>query len=288
MSIFQNIGKAVFGSSNDRYVKSLGKIVDQINALEPAMQALSDDELKAQTVKFQDALNAGGKLDDILPEAFATVREASVRVFGMRHFDVQLIGGMVLHQGNIAEMKTGEGKTLVATLALYLNALEGKGAHLVTVNDYLAKRDTQWMGPIYHALGLSVGCLQHNASHLFDPETEGILRSRQIFTVSTDEGESWGQWQLIPTPGLTGCATTGPAIKWPDGAIAHAFESFKEFDDPEPSLFSPSGCSLPVECLHSKQAATPRSQVGSWPGDRSSTCPCPPSTRQSQCSPCPG
>ena len=162
MSIFQNIGKAVFGSSNDRYVKSLGKIVDQINALEPAMQALSDDELKAQTVKFQDALNAGGKLDDILPEAFATVREASVRVFGMRHFDVQLIGGIVLHRGEIAEMRTGEGKTLVATLATYLNALEGKGVHVITVNDYLARRDAEWMGQLYRWLGLTVGVIVPN------------------------------------------------------------------------------------------------------------------------------
>jgi len=138
--------KAVFGSSNDRYVKSIGKLVDQVNALEPQIQALSDDELKAQTDKFRQQLADGKTLDDILAEAFATIREASIRVLGMRHFDVQLVGGVVLHRGEIAEMRTGEGKTLVATLATYLNAIEGKGVHVVTVNDYLARRDAEWMG----------------------------------------------------------------------------------------------------------------------------------------------
>ena len=160
--MFQTIAKSLFGSSNDRYVKSLGKIVNQINALEPQMQALSDDELKAQTDKFRRQLEAGATLDDILPEAFATVREASVRVLGMRHFDVQLIGGIVLHRGEISEMKTGEGKTLVATLATYLNAVEGKGVHVVTVNDYLARRDAEWMGQLHNWLGLSVGVIVPN------------------------------------------------------------------------------------------------------------------------------
>ena len=160
--MFQTIAKSLFGSSNDRYVKSLGKIISQINALEPQIQALSDDELKAQTDKFRRQLDEGATLDDILPEAFATVREASVRVLGMRHFDVQQIGGIVLHRGEIAEMRTGEGKTLVATLATYLNAIEGKGVHVVTVNDYLAQRDVEWMGQLYGWLGLTVGVIVPN------------------------------------------------------------------------------------------------------------------------------
>ena len=154
--------KSVFGSSNDRYVKSLGKIVNQINDLEPQIQALSDEELQAQTAKFRAQLEEGKTLDDILPEAFATVREASVRVLGMRHFDVQMIGGIVLHRGEISEMRTGEGKTLVATLAVYLNAVEGKGVHVVTVNDYLASRDAEWMGQLYRWMGLTVGVIVPN------------------------------------------------------------------------------------------------------------------------------
>jgi len=156
------IAKAVFGSANDRYVKSLDKIVAHINALEPTLESFSDEELKAQTGKFREQLAEGKTLDDILPEAFATVREASKRALGMRHFDVQLIGGIVLHRGEIAEMKTGEGKTLVATLAVYLNAIEGKGVHVVTVNDYLARRDADWMGQIYGFLGMTVGVIVPN------------------------------------------------------------------------------------------------------------------------------
>jgi preprotein translocase subunit SecA len=151
--------KAIFGSANERYLKKLRKIVAQINALEPQMQALSDEELKRQTAKLRGLLAEGATLDEILPEAFATVREASVRVLGLRHFDVQLIGGIVLHRGEIAEMRTGEGKTLTATLAVYLNALEGKGVHVVTVNDYLARRDAADMGRLYNWLGLSVGVI---------------------------------------------------------------------------------------------------------------------------------
>ena len=160
--MFNTIVKSIFGSSNDRYVKSLGKTVNQINALEESFQQLSDEALKAQTDKFRKMLDDGASLDDILPEAFATVREASVRVFGMRHFDVQMIGGIVLHRGEIAEMRTGEGKTLMATLAVYLNAIEGKGVHVVTVNDYLARRDAEWMGQLYEWLGLSVGVIVPN------------------------------------------------------------------------------------------------------------------------------
>jgi len=160
--MFQTIAKSLFGSSNDRYVKSIGKVVNQINALEPQIQALSDDELRAQTDKFRRQLDDGQTLDDILPEAFATVREASSRVLGMRHFDVQMVGGIVLHRGEISEMKTGEGKTLVATLATYLNAIEGKGVHVVTVNDYLARRDAEWMGRLHNWLGLTVGVIVPN------------------------------------------------------------------------------------------------------------------------------
>jgi len=152
-----SVAKAIFGSSNDRYVKSIMKIVAQINALEDEIAAMDDDRLKHQTQLFRDRLAAGETLDDILPEAFATVREASKRVMGMRHFDVQMVGGIVLHRGEIAEMRTGEGKTLTETLACYLNALEGKGVHIVTVNDYLARRDAEWMGRIYGFLGLTTG-----------------------------------------------------------------------------------------------------------------------------------
>ncbi|MFA7604670.1 MAG: preprotein translocase subunit SecA [Novosphingobium sp.] len=160
--MFGALAKTIFGSSNDRYVKSLDKIVKQIAAFEPAMEALSDDELAAQTTKFRHLLSEGQTLDDLLPEAFATVREAGRRVLGMRHFDVQMIGGIVMHRGEIAEMRTGEGKTLVATLAVYLNALEGKGVHVVTVNDYLARRDADWMGQLYRFLGLTVGVIVPN------------------------------------------------------------------------------------------------------------------------------
>jgi preprotein translocase subunit SecA len=151
----------VFGSKNERELKRLHPVVEQINGLETQMAAMSDNQLREQTAVFKSRLNNGELLDDILPEAFAVVREASQRTLNMRHFDVQLIGGIVLHQGKIAEMKTGEGKTLVATLAAYVNALSGKGVHIITVNDYLARRDTEWMGQIYRFLGLSVGTIVH-------------------------------------------------------------------------------------------------------------------------------
>ncbi len=147
----------LFGSKNQREIKKLSKVVDRINALEPEIQALSDDDLKAKTAEFRERHEGGESLDQILPEAFAVVREAGVRTLGMRHFDVQMIGGMVLHSGKIAEMRTGEGKTLVATLPAYLNGLTGNGVHLVTVNEYLARRDAGWMGPLYEFLGLKVG-----------------------------------------------------------------------------------------------------------------------------------
>jgi preprotein translocase subunit SecA len=162
--MFGKIAKAVFGSSNDRYVRSLQKIVDKVNGFEATMSAMTDAELKNQTVLFRERLEAGQSMEDILPEAFATVREAATRTLGQRHYDVQLIGGITLHRGEIAEMRTGEGKTLVATAATYLNALPGKGVHVITVNDYLARRDADWMGQVYRFLGLSVGVIVPNLS----------------------------------------------------------------------------------------------------------------------------
>ena len=155
------VATKIFGSSNDRRLKPYNARVPAINALEPRFAALSDDELRGKTVEFRQRLANGESLEDLLPEAFATVREGAKRTLGQRHFDVQLVGGMVLHEGKIAEMKTGEGKTLVSTLAAYLNALPGRGVHIVTVNDYLAKRDSEWMGEIYKFLGLAVGCVVH-------------------------------------------------------------------------------------------------------------------------------
>src|SRR5262245_50357242 len=159
----------VVGTQNERELKRLRPIVAQINALEPTIKALSDEQLRGRTAEFKSRVANGETLDDLLVEAFAVVREAGRRVLNMRHFDVQLIGGSVLHKGKIAEMKTGEGKTLVATLPAYLNAIEGKGVHVVTVNDYLARRDSEWMGKIYRFLGLSVGVIQHE---LTDPERQ--------------------------------------------------------------------------------------------------------------------
>jgi preprotein translocase subunit SecA len=159
----------IFGDANDKYLKSLQPVINEINSFEDQLEKLSDTQLKEKTGELKKKLTEKKTLDDILPEAFALVREASKRVLGQRHFDVQMIGGIVLHQGRIAEMKTGEGKTLASTLPLYLNALENKGAHLVTVNDYLAKRDAVWMGQIYYALGMSVGCITHDSAFVYDP-----------------------------------------------------------------------------------------------------------------------
>src|SRR6267142_1782745 len=158
------VARKLFGSANERRIRSYQPRVAAINALEPEVAALSDEALQARTAEFKKQVAEGASLDDILVPAFATVREAARRVIGQRHFDVQLIGGMILHEGKIAEMKTGEGKTLVATLAVYLNALAGTGVHVVTVNDYLAKRDSEWMGRIYNFLGLTVGVIVHGVS----------------------------------------------------------------------------------------------------------------------------
>ena len=172
------LGKAlsgIFGSANDRRLKRYRPVVAKINALEPEFQALSDEALRDKTKEFRAALAAGAKLDDLIAPAFAAVREAAKRTLKQRHFDVQLIGGLVLHEGAIAEMRTGEGKTLVATLAAYLNALPAKGVHVVTVNDYLAKRDSEWMGQVYGFLGLTVGVIVHG---LDDDQRRDRLRRR--------------------------------------------------------------------------------------------------------------
>jgi len=176
--MLKHLVQKIIGTKNERELNRLRPRVETINALEPEMQRLREADFKDRTAALRErvaraAAESDGDvtavLEEVLPEAFALCRDVGRRVLSMRHFDMQLIGGMVLHEGKIAEMATGEGKTLVATLPVYLNALTGKGVHVITVNDYLAKRDTQWMGPIYHALGLSVGVLQHETSYLFDP-----------------------------------------------------------------------------------------------------------------------
>src|SRR6056300_1122229 len=183
--MFKNLNflKTLFGSTNQRKVSGLKPIVDKINQLENSIAQLSDAQLKEKTKEFQKRLNHKENLDQILPEAFATVREASKRVIGQRHFDVQLMGGIILHQGRISEMKTGEGKTLVATLAVYLNSLEQKGVHVVTVNDYLAKRDSAWMGKIYEFLGLAVGCL---TSETKDEERKKIYNCDVVYGTNNE------------------------------------------------------------------------------------------------------
>jgi len=183
--VIAGLAKSIFGSANDRYVRGLGKYVDAVNALETNIQALTDDELRGQTELFRNRLANGERLDDLLPEAFATVREAAIRVLGQRHYDVQLIGGIALHRGEIAEMKTGEGKTLVATLAVYLNALEGRGVHVVTVNDYLATRDAGWMGQIYRFLGMTVGVIVPNLS---DQERRDAYNSDITYATNNELG----------------------------------------------------------------------------------------------------
>src|SRR5690349_7842402 len=158
------VARKLFGSANERRIRSYQPRVEAINALEKELEALSDEALKARTEQFKKRVAEGTSLDDLLVPAFATVREAAKRTLGQRHFDVQLIGGMILHEGKISEMKTGEGKTLVATLPVYLNAITGRGVHVVTVNDYLAARDSEWMGAVYKLLGLTVGCILHDQS----------------------------------------------------------------------------------------------------------------------------
>ena len=184
--------KKIVGDTPERAAEKLrGQLVPQVNRLEDSVQGLTDEQLGAKTNEFRRRLDDGASLDNLLPEAFAVVREAARRTLGQRHYDVQLIGGAVLHQGKIAEMKTGEGKTLVATLPAYLNAIPGDGVHIVTVNDYLARRDPVWMGPIYHLLGLSVGCLQHDAAYLYDPELTDVGRGGFPYLTPVSRAEAY-------------------------------------------------------------------------------------------------
>jgi len=206
------LGK-IIGTQNERELKRLRPLVGRINSLESSLDSLSDAELRARTETFKTRLANGETLDDLLPEAFAVVREGGRRVLNMRHFDVQLIGGMVLHGGRIAEMKTGEGKTLVATLPAYLNALAGKGVHVVTVNDYLARRDSEWMGRLYRFLGLSVGVIQHD---LNDADRQAAYRCDITFGTNNGGRDDLGnldhsvrmvrecglQWSDFWMPGL--------------------------------------------------------------------------------------
>src|SRR3989344_2425330 len=159
----------IFGDPNEKFIKGLQPIIKKINSFEPEFEKLSSEQLKEKTKEFKERIIKGETLDDLLSEAFALAREAAKRTLNQRHFDVQMIGGIVLHQGKIAEMQTGEGKTLSATLPAYLNALEGKGVHIVTVNDYLARRDMVWMGQIYAAFGMSVACIVHEGGYMYDP-----------------------------------------------------------------------------------------------------------------------
>ena len=183
-----NVLSKIIGDSTDRAVKKLTPLVKEINELEPHLERLDDEALGRKTAEFRERLAKGEDLDDLLPEAFGVVREAAKRTLGQRHYDVQLMGGMVLHQGKVAEMKTGEGKTLVATLPAYLNAITGKGVHVVTVNDYLARRDSSWMGPVFHKLGLSVACLQHESALMYDPSFQGADPSQSpVVGVSRQE-----------------------------------------------------------------------------------------------------
>ncbi|MEI8337962.1 MAG: preprotein translocase subunit SecA, partial [bacterium] len=186
MSIMQSL----FGDATSKFLKEADPIVKKINDFEPIISVLSDADLKGKTVEFKARLAAGESLDDILPEAFAVVREVSKRSVNMRHFDVQLIGGLALHLGKISEMRTGEGKTLVATLPIYLNALNGKGVHLVTVNDYLSRRDAVWMGQIYAFLGLSTGVINGDASYLYD-ETHIPVKEEKELDEKRDEIASY-------------------------------------------------------------------------------------------------
>ena len=184
--------KKIVGDTPERAAEKLrGQLVPRVNRLEDSVRALTDEQLGAKTNEFRRRRDDGASLDDLLPEAFAVVREAARRTLGQRHYDVQLIGGAVLHQGKIAEMKTGEGKTLVATLPAYLNAITGDGVHIVTVNDYLARRDPVWMGPIYHLLGLTVGCLQHDAAYLYDPELTDVGRGGFPYLTPVSRAEAY-------------------------------------------------------------------------------------------------
>ena len=231
MGIFDGIARRVFGSANDRQIKSLQSVVEQINALEPEMEGLSDDALKAKTEEFKQQLNEGAALKDLLVPAFATVREASKRVTGMRHFDVQLIGGMILDRGSISEMRTGEGKTLVATLAVYLNALEGKGVHVVTVNDYLAARDSEWMGRIYGFLGMTTGVIVHG---LDDDERRAAYACDITYGTNNEFGFDYlrdNMKHTLPEMTQPGFRVFPAAIKEASVAVGRALEDVAANDD---------------------------------------------------------
>ena len=214
MLSFGTLASKVFGSSNDRKLKKYPPLVAAINKLEPEVAALSDEALRARTDDFRARVKNGTPLEDLIPEAFATVREAAKRTIGQRHFDVQLMGGMVLHEGRVAEMKTGEGKTLVATLPVYLNALTGRGVHVVTVNDYLAKRDSAWMGAIYKFLGLAVGVIVHELND--DQRRVRIRRRRDLRHQQRVRLRlSPRQYEILRPPRWCSAATTTPSsTRW--------------------------------------------------------------------------
>ena len=204
----------LFGSSNERRIRHMRATVDRINELEPAMTALSADELRAKTDELRQRRRAGETLEDLLPEAFAAARESGRRYLNMRHFDVQLMGGMVLHGGNIAEMVTGEGKTLVATLAAYLNALDGRGVHVVTVNDYLARRDAEWMSPLFTGLGMTVGAIQ---SEMDSAERQEIYACDITYGTNNEFGFDYLRDNMKPTRGSIrrrASSTTRSSTRW--------------------------------------------------------------------------
>ena len=217
--MFQNIIRVLGGDPNKKELDRMAVTAEEINGLEGDFEKLSDEELKGKTAEFRQRLEEGEPLDDLLPEAFAAVREACKRTIGLRHYDVQMIGGITLHSGRIAEMRTGEGKTLVATLPLYLNALTGKGTHLVTVNDYLARRDARWMAPVYMALGMTVGvCRWHPAPRTAEWLSSSILKKYP--RTKTSINCAWFRatkptWRISPTAPTANsvsiiCATTLP------------------------------------------------------------------------------
>ena len=237
-----SLARSFFGSANDRKVKPLWGTVSKINALEPRFAAMSDAELAAMTPAFRERLQKDETLDDLLPEAFAVVREAAKRTLGQRHFDVQLVGGMVLHRGNISEMKTGEGKTLVATLPVYLNALAGEGVHVVTVNDYLARRDSEWMGQIYRFLGMSVGVIVHG---LDDSERKAAYGADITYGTNNEFGfdylrdnMKYSLDAMTPRPRL---CHRGRSRLHPDRRSAHAADHFRPDRRPERDV-PPGGC----------------------------------------------
>ena len=229
LEIIDKVLAKIFGTRNERELKTMRPAIAAINDLEPAMQQLSDIDLAAKTIDFKERIGRGATLDELLPEAFAVVREAGRRVLNMRHFDVQMIGGMVLHRGQIAEMKTGEGKTLVATAPTYLNALSGKGVHVVTVNDYLAKRDAEWMGRLYKFLGMTVGIIVHD---LDDRERKVSYNSDITYGTNNEFGFDYLRDNMKFQ--LANCVAARPQLRHrrrsgfhPDRRSAHAADHFR-------------------------------------------------------------